>query len=124
MIRNRRKEVNETYNFTKIKTKEWYTHFKEKYNQTEENTNIDQARSKDRIHIATEDIKKVIRTIRGRKAAGEDCIHNELLKNDGEALTQELAILTQKVCDNQEIPREMKTSITVPIYKKCDKKKP
>lgn len=33
------------------------------------------------------------------------------------------ASFTQKVFDNQEIPNEIKTSITISIYKKSDKKR-
>lgn len=53
-----------------------------------------------------------------------DGITNELMKYGGRELALELLVFIQKIFDNQEIPKDMRNSITIPIYKKGDKKRP
>lgn len=51
-------------------------------------------------------------------------VPNKLLKYGGKELISELVSFIQKVSNNQEIPNEMKISVTISIYKKGNKKRP
>lgn len=64
----------------------------------------------------------MIEDLKNRKASGPDEIHNELIKYGGEELTSQLVTLFQNVLNSGTIPSECKKNITIPVFKKGDKK--
>ena len=74
------------------------------------------------IEIEQQDIRTALQKLKNRKSPGQDGIPNELLKYGGESLIQQLTKLTQKIFYQQRIPNEWRTSTTILMFKKGDKK--
>ena len=62
--------------------------------------------------------------MKNKKSARQDGIPNELLKYGGQHLTEELTKLIQKMFYQHKIPDEWRTSTTILMFKKGDKKLP
>ena len=60
--------------------------------------------------------------LRNGKAAGEDRIQAELLKNGGSAVIDWLAELLEEVWRTRQVPQEWKDATLVSLHKKKDKK--
>lgn len=67
---------------------------------------------------------KIAKKLKNRRAPGLDNIHNEMLKYGGKELHDPLNALFNKIVRTGSIPTEWKKSITLPIFKKGDKKAP
>lgn len=81
-----------------------------------ENTNIEII-----ILITEVQITNAIAKLKNRKSPGNDQISNELIQYSGDSLVQELARLYGKTITLRKVPTEWKKSITIPLFKKCDK---
>ncbi|CAG9835898.1 unnamed protein product [Diabrotica balteata] len=75
------------------------------------------------VEITVQEVKQTLEKLKNRKAAGKDGIPNELLKYGGEALTEQLTALINKIIKHNKIPEEWKKSELIQ-YKKGDKKQP
>lgn len=84
--------------------------------------------SQNRVKMSTQmDIKSVeslAKALKNRKAPGVDELHNEMIKYGRRDLHTELTKLFQKVLTDGNVPSDWKRSITIPIFKKGDKKRP
>lgn len=69
-------------------------------------------------------MKKNTQKLKNRKSPGLDDIANELLKYGGQDLVKQLTTFFQKILNSGTGPREWKKSITIPIFKKGDRKTP
>ena len=73
--------------------------------------------------ISEREIMKAIKKLKDKKAAGEDEIMNEIIKENAELLVKPLGILFNKIWEEGKIPRELKKAVVVPIYKGKTRKK-
>jgi len=60
--------------------------------------------------------------LKSHKSPGVDQIPAELIKAEGKTIRCEIHKLIISIWDKEELPEEWKESITVPIYKKGDKR--
>jgi len=129
MLRNRKLEVKETIQLNKISGSTWWQHFSSLYNSdTSADYNIiieeDNVQEEERIELTEYELEKALISLKNRKAPSQDDICNEFLKYGGRSLTAELIKLFRKIIDQRKIPTAWKTSITIPIFKRGDKKCP
>ena len=64
------------------------------------------------------EVEMSIKKLKNFKSPGIDNIPAELIKAGGTALTKELHRLINAIWRKEELPKEWKTSVIVPIYKK------
>lgn len=128
MIRNRKADVNELGITNAIDEEAWTNHFKNMYgtdsNMGMINRTIGESDNDVEIEITIQDVRTTVEKLKGRKAPGKDGITNEMLKYGGDSLQQELLKFVNVAVESQRILTEMKTSITIPIFKKGDKREP
>jgi len=74
--------------------------------------------------ITHELVEKYTKELKNRKAPGIDQLNNELIKYESKPLSEQPANLYQKILNKTTIPTDWKKSITIPIFKKGDKKQP
>lgn len=130
MIQNQKKEINEYINNTNISKTQWVEHFRNIYTHPSPTTDrtihseVLQSNNNEEAIISLEEVQEAIRRLKNRKSPGPDNIHNELLKYGGENLHEILTVMFNKILQEGKVPTEWKDSITVPIFKKGDKKTP
>ena len=78
--------------------------------------------SVDTPDVTREEVAKAVRRLRNGKAAGEDRIVAELLKNGGEAVIDWLMELMQEVWRTRQVPQEWRNATLIPLFKKKDRK--
>ena len=71
--------------------------------------------------LTTEDVKKAMRNLKTKKAAGTDGIHPELIKYRGSKLLNRIYEQVRQIWEEERIPEEWKETIIAPIYKKGDR---
>lgn len=126
MLRAAKKEVNETvqiHNITADKWKEYFTNL-----HSQDNDQPLERRQKLRREYAisleedkrvtTEEVMDEMKHLKNGKAPGPDNIPNELLKQGGVRLAEQLTKLFNKILGSAVIPDEWKESITIPLFKK------
>ena len=129
MLRNRKAEVAETVKINVINQNEWERYFQQLYQTTdssEEHNELenDEDNPSNAVDITEEVVKKTLVKLKNRKAPGPDGIFNEFLKYGGDNLNKQLTILINKIIKEGRIPKEWKTSTTIPIFKKGRKSDP
>ena len=67
------------------------------------------------------EVELAIEKLKGHKSPGIDQIPAELIKAGGRTIRHEIHKLIVSIWNFEELPEEWRESITVPIYKKCDK---
>lgn len=70
-----------------------------------------------------EEVQKAISKLKNNKAPGSDKIPAECIKCGGETLYQAIHHLIEAVWNAEEVPREWKEGVIVPIFKKGDRMK-
>ncbi|XP_050456668.1 craniofacial development protein 2-like [Cataglyphis hispanica] len=124
MLRRRKQEVNEYVQSQKISKEEWMEHFRRLFREDDDRLPATPPeRTTVNTQIDAELVESLAKTLKNRRAPGLDGLH-ELVKYGGKDLHSELAKLFQKVLINRTVPSDWKKSITIPIFKKGDKKKP
>ena len=76
----------------------------------------------DMSQLTREEIEQAVKKLQNGKAAGEDEIVAEMLKNGGEVVIDWLLEILQEVWRTKQLPSEWKKSILVPVHKKKDRK--
>ena len=74
----------------------------------------------DTPEITREEVEKAMGKLKNGKAAGNDNITAELLKNGGEAVVDWVTELVQEVWRTRQVPQEWKNATLVPLFKKKD----
>ena len=72
--------------------------------------------------VTREEVEKAMKKLKNGKAAGNDNIAAELLKNGGEAMVDWVTELVQEVWRTRKVPQEWKDATLVPLFKKKDQK--
>ena len=72
--------------------------------------------------VTREEVEQAVRKLQNYKAAGEDEIVTELLKNGGDAMIDWLLEILQEVWKTKQVPSEWKKAVLVPLHKKKDRK--
>ena len=72
--------------------------------------------------VTREEVEQAVRKLQNCKAAGEDEIVAELLKNGGDAMIDWLLEILQEVWKTKQVPSEWKKAVLVPLHKKKDRK--
>ena len=72
--------------------------------------------------VTREEVEKAMKKLKNGKAAGNDNIAAELLKNGGEAMVDWVTELVQEVWRTRKVPQEWKDATLVPLFKKKDRK--
>ena len=85
------------------------------------------ANLEDHSHVETpevnrEEVERTVKRLQNKKAAGEDRIVAELVKNGGEAMIDWLMELLQEVWKTRQVPQEWKNATLVPLHKKKDRR--
>lgn len=125
MLRKQKAEVSETVKINVINSPQWKEYFETLYREEKEYTQAATITDEDaEINITEAEVEDVIKKIKNRKAPGLDGISNELLKYGNNCVTKELTKLFNKILDAGKIPEDWKGSITLPLFKKGDRKNP
>ena len=122
-IRSQKKPVNEQI-VVNITPEEWTNHLKSLYNTEEQADLCTITNNIDNYIINKTEITTTTNKLKNRKSPGPDKITNEMLKYGGDELMIELSHLYSMIMSTGEVPQEWKSSITIPIYKKGEKKDP
>ena len=72
--------------------------------------------------LTREEVEQAVKKLQNGKAAGEDEIVAEMLKNGGEVMIDWLLEILQEVWRTKQLPSEWKKSVLVPVHKKKDRK--
>jgi len=72
--------------------------------------------------ITTEEVIRAIKKLKNGKSAGVDGIQAELLKNGGDELVKKMTTLCNQVWKSEQVPRDWKDGIIIPLPKKGDLK--
>ena len=75
------------------------------------------------LPVMKEEVKEAVKSLQGGKSPGLDNIPSELLKQGGEAVTEVLTTLCQKIWETKQWPTEWTQSLIIPIPKKGDTRK-
>ncbi|KAJ4428447.1 hypothetical protein ANN_24484 [Periplaneta americana] len=115
MLRNRKAEISERVEVSDIGINTWENYFQQLYNenmgQTQEiqiNMNIID-NGDDMEEITAEDINEAMKTLKNKKAPGQDEISNEILKSGGKRIREQMKVLFNKILELREISQEWKT---------------
>ena len=105
----------------------WRQHFEKVFNvqgTVEENVigSLEQPSDKEVPEITREEVEQAMKRQKNGRAAGEDEIVAELLKNGGDTMIDWVLEILQEVWRTKRIPQEWKKSILVPLHKKRDRK--
>ena len=76
----------------------------------------------DTPEVTREEVERAVKKLRNGKAAGEDSIVHELLKNDGTSLIDWLWELLLEGWKSGNVPEDWKSTTLVPLHKKRDRK--
>ena len=106
----------------------WTEYCQELYNyQLQPDTSLLENAPRDRtaepLPILKEEVEQAVKSLKGGKSPGPDNIPAELLKHGGEAVTDVLTTLCQKVWETKEWPREWTKSLIIPLPKKGNTRK-
>ena len=125
-IGTQRKEINELVETNHIARESWIDYLSELYKseEIEVELNTPEIMTNDNVQIEAADIITSLRKLKNRKSPGQDDIPNELLKYGGQSLIQQLTSLIQKILYQHRIPDEWRTSTTILMFKRGDKKLP
>lgn len=127
MLRNRRKEIAEYTKTVQIDEETWVEHFTKLHNTRrgqDRDRHIEEDGNTETSEITIQMVKEAIKNLKNRKSPGQDEIPNELLKYGGPKLVKELTTLFNKITTTGKVPAEWKKSITIPVFKKGDKRNP
>jgi hypothetical protein len=105
----------------------WKEHFEEHLNEgskTEQPTRPVGLRDDDGIDIdlpSRDEIEGAVKYLKNNKAAGDDSITAELLKNGGPNLVDASHEVIQQAWTSETLPRNWTEGVLCPVYKKDDK---
>lgn len=111
-----------------IKAEEWRRHFMEILDGKEQQENPqrtkgeNQEEKEEKYEISREEVTEQVRKLKTGKTAGGYGIENEVWKYVRE-IGEEMVKLIRKIWAGKGIPKEWKTSVICPIYKKGDNSK-
>ncbi len=106
----------------------WRKHFGEVLNRPDPSIQFEEHNEEmEDIQINVEvpdksEIKKAIKTLKNKKAAGIDGIKGEMLKESGEIAVEALNKLFMKIWNREEIPNDWNEGMIVTVPKKGDMK--
>ena len=108
----------------------WRDYFREQYILEEtieeltegRETAVEEEEGERMKDISVEEVKETIRNLKKKKAAGQDQIPNEAWIHGEKQLAEELTTALNEIWSRGEVPKEWKTGLIKPIYKKGDKK--
>lgn len=89
-----------------------------KINSTENNAQYEDQVQK----IQVEEVIKVVKKLKGGKAAGYDGIAPEMIKNLGVKGLEGITKLFNKMWEEEKIPKDWEIGVLLPIYKKGDRR--
>ena len=72
--------------------------------------------------VTREEVVAAVRRLQNGKAAGEDRIVAELLKNGGEPVIDWLTELMQEVWRTRKVPQDWRNALLIPLFNKKDRK--
>lgn len=127
LIRTQRKEINELIEPKHISKESWVDYLKHLYKKEEEITDKNDTPdivTDDNMQIESTDVELALKQLKNRKSPGPDGIPNELLKYGGQCLAQQLTGLAKIILFHHRIPDEWRTSISILMFKKGDRKLP
>ena len=109
------------------KLERWKQHFEKVLNvQNEVEANVledlEDHLEADTSQLTREEVEQAVKKLQNGKAAGEDEIVAEMLKNKGEVMIDWLLEILQEVWRTKQLPSEWKKSILIPVHKKKDRK--
>ena len=109
------------------KLSRWRRHFQKVLNVDSTVKEEALANLEDHSHVETpevnrEEVERAVKRLQNKKAAGEDRIVAELVKNGGEAMIDWLMELLQEVWKTRQVPQEWKNATLVPLHKKKDRR--
>ena len=112
---------------TEEKLARWKRHFEGVLNMQGTVAEEAMASLEDLSHVDTpevtrEEVERAVKRLRNGKAADEDGIVPELLKNGGTSLVDWLWELLLEVWKTGQVPEEWKRAMLVPLHKKRDRK--
>lgn len=103
----------------------WKEYFQELLNnndnEEEEQENKDTQYNGPHLNIpppTREEVEQQVKKLQNHKSPGEDEITNELIKNGGEELINNLQELISDIWIKEQMPEEWTHAIIIPIYKK------
>ena len=76
----------------------------------------------DAPEVTREEVERAVKKLQNGKAAGDDRIVAELVKNGGETMIDWLVELIQEVWKTRRVSQEWKNATLVPLHKKKDRK--
>lgn len=127
MIRTQRKEINE-FTETKYITKEtWIKYFRNLHSGEEKEItmeNIPKIVTDNELQIEAADVRRALQQLKNIKSPGQNNIHTELLKYGGQHFDQQLTNLFNQIFQLYIVPDEWRTSTTILMFEKRDKKIP
>lgn len=128
MLRKRKKNVTEEVQMNNITTETWTTYYQNLYSNCTDNREEQRQEYQETYDegdaITMEEVQTAVQQLKNRKSPGTDNITNEMIKYGGREIHQEITKLFQNIIRTGEVPREWKTSLSVPIYKKGKRKDP
>lgn len=132
LLRGLKKSTNESVEIKSINEDRWMQYFQRLYDDgdiTEWGVDADGDErhgddTDEQILITFEQVSDAVKKLKNRKTPSEDQISNELIKYGGKTLLQEITSLFRKILKAGKVPKEWKQSITIPLFKKGDRKEP
>ena len=108
------------------KLSRWRRHFQKVLNVDSTVKEEVLANLEDHSHVETpevnrEEVERAVKRLQNKKAAGEDRIVAELVKNGGEAMIDWLMELLQEMWKTRQVPQEWENATLVPLHKKKDR---
>ena len=116
-----KKPVNEQI-VVNITPEEWTNHLKSLYHTEEQADLCTITNNIDNYIINKTEITTTTNKLKNRKSPGSNKKTNKMLKYGGDELMIELSDLYSMIMSTGEVSQEWKSSITIPIYKKEEKK--
>ena len=75
-------------------------------------------RTPDPLPVLREEVEHAVRTLKEGKSPGPDNIPGELLKHGGDAMTNALTVICQRIWEAKEWPKDWTQSLIIPLPKK------
>ena len=88
----------------------------------DETTTVSDKSETETPEVTRDEVKRIVLRLRNWKAAGDDLICAEVLKNNGSAMVDWLMELSQDVWQTKQIPQEWKDATLMPLHKKKDRR--
>ena len=116
-------EAGEPVQQAEEKMSRWRRHFQEVLNVGSAVSEEVVADLEDNSHLETpevnrEEVERAVKKLQNKRAAGDDRILAELVKNGGEAMIDWMMELIQQVRKTRQVPQEWKNATLVPMYKR------